>query len=65
MIFGHGCNECGESVTEKTMKCLKDGTILCPECFQKLLDEDEGDENSNLIEKVYEAMATDTDGNEK
>ena len=60
-----GCNECGEKLTTKTMESLKDGTLLCPECFQNLLDEDEKDENTTLIEKVYAEMSTDADGNEK
>jgi|RhiMetdeSRZDD1v2_1073273.scaffolds.fasta_scaffold30584_9 hypothetical protein len=53
------CNECGETLEEKTMKSLPDRTLYCPECFEELFD----DENKNIIEKVYEAMSSDTDGN--
>lgn len=43
------------------MKALTDGTVYCPECFEEL----DAAEDKNIIEKVYEAMSTDSDGNEK
>jgi hypothetical protein len=55
------CYECGDTLEEKNMKPLPDGTVYCPECFEEFSD----DENKNIIEKVYEAMSTDSDGNGK
>jgi hypothetical protein len=55
------CYECGETLEEKNMRSLPDGTLYCPECFKEPSD----DEDKNIIEKVYEAMSTDTDGNSK
>jgi hypothetical protein len=54
------CNECGIEVNEQNMMTLKDGMIYCPECLEEFSDEDK-----NIIEKVYEAMSTDSDGNGK
>jgi len=55
------CYECGDMLEEKNMKSLPNGTVYCPKCFEEFSE----DEEKNIIEKVYEAMSTDSDGNGK
>ena len=40
LMLGFACNKCGESLNMKTMKNTPDGALYCPECFQRLLDEE-------------------------
>ena len=54
------CSNCATMIDEQNIMSTNDGQLFCPECFASIIDD-----NQNIIQKVYEEMSTDTDGNDK
>ena len=58
--MNYACSNCGFELDEQNLLSTKDGELFCPDCF-----ETENDEEQSIIQKVFDAMATDSDGNDK
>ena len=58
--MNYACSNCGIELDKQKLFNTKEGASLCAECFET----GNGEEQS-VIQKVFDAMVTDSDGNDK